>query len=140
MKSILNLINENFKKGDTLYSLVHGELILMSVDMNKNNDYPITCKCRDFPFNIVFDEYGRFKKGCGECILFPSKDNKKWNFKNKTLHLQLSKNTQQIYISDTIDNTESYIILKYNEKLECNKEFIENYFGDKTDLCVKICS
>lgn len=64
-------------KGTKLYSTVYGEVTLNKVSLEK----------RDYPINVVkkeggkeyFTKEGYLYKDCGECILFPSKNQKDWN-------------------------------------------------------------
>lgn len=64
-------------EGTKLYSTVYGEVVLKNVYIN--DTYPIvTAICHDK--NIVkFTEEGYYLKDCpGECVLFPSKDQRNW--------------------------------------------------------------
>lgn len=71
-------------KGTKLYSPICGECELIGVhekcgETRKN----ITVKyVSGIDYVAAFDEFGRYIKGVGECVLFPSKDNRDWsNFK-----------------------------------------------------------
>lgn len=73
----LAVILSKYPKGTKLYSMIHGEVVLDQVD-DTDISYPIVVKhgCRKFDF--TYD--GRY---CieydGECVLFPSKDQRDWN-------------------------------------------------------------
>ena len=63
-------------RGTKLYSTINGEVTFDCVDNNKG--YPIVVDCTYGP--IRYTRNGRFDKRCdGECILFPSKDQRDWN-------------------------------------------------------------
>ena len=74
----LAVILSNYPKGTKLYSTIHGVVELVSavtVDM----DYPITVTDKNNYF-ITFTRDGKFDKHYdGECVLFPSKEQRDWN-------------------------------------------------------------
>lgn len=74
----LAVILSNHPKGTKLYSTIHGVVELVSavtVDM----DYPITVADKNNYF-ITFTRDGKFDKHYdGECVLFPSKEQRDWN-------------------------------------------------------------
>ena len=74
-------ILKNAPKGLELYSPVGGKVKLYSV--KPNDIYPIVVE--NSLKNIYwFDEYGRINEK-GECLLFPSKENRDWNGWQKML-------------------------------------------------------
>ena len=73
-------ILKNAPKGTKLWSPLCGECKLIGVK-EEDNDYPILCKAND-GCNINFTNLGKFYKVIckdGECILFPSKENRDWS-------------------------------------------------------------
>lgn len=63
-------------RGTKLYSTINGEVTFDCVDNNKG--YPIVVNCTYG--SIRYTRNGRFDKRCdGECVLFPSKDQRDWN-------------------------------------------------------------
>ena len=63
--------------GTRLYSVIHGEVILNHVSSEDVN-YPIIAIWREG--TASFTRYGRYViKSDGECILFPSKDQRDWS-------------------------------------------------------------
>ena len=73
-------ILKNAPKGTKLWSPLCGESKLIGVK-EEDNDYPILCKAND-GCNINFTNLGKFYKVIcqdGECVLFPSKDNRDWS-------------------------------------------------------------
>lgn len=73
-------ILKNAPKGTKLWSPLCGECRLIGVK-EEDNDYPILCKAND-GCNINFTNLGKFYKVIckdGECVLFPSKENRDWS-------------------------------------------------------------
>lgn len=70
-------ILKNCPKGTKLYSTIHGEVILDRVD-DIDIYYPIVVKYNDS--QIEFTSDGRYYiEYDGECVLFPSKDQRDWS-------------------------------------------------------------
>ena len=69
-------ILKNCPSGTKLYSTIHGEVELVNVYNNR-----IRCKFyTDINFiNISFTSDGRWIENVGECVLFPSKENRDWS-------------------------------------------------------------
>ena len=89
MNENLNLVEilKDCPKGTKLYTPISGEVYLNRVYCN-NDDYPINVSC-DISGNgieLSFAKDGRYYSECedGECILFPSRDQRDWiKFKPK---------------------------------------------------------
>ena len=89
MNENLNLINilKDAPKGTKLYSPLYGECTFLYItDRSSNNSYLIVCETVDDYGNkhtTQFTEYGngRFisRYPNGECMLFPSKENRDWS-------------------------------------------------------------
>ena len=84
MNENLNLVEilKDCPKGTKLYTPISGEVYLNRVCCN-NDDYPIGVSC-DISGNgieLSFGKDGRYYTECedGECILFPSKDQRDWS-------------------------------------------------------------
>ena len=79
----LTKILKSAPKGLTLYSMVHGEVELERIDSKE--DYPIITSKGVNPHTQSFSEESFTKEGKiylyepGECILFPSKDQRDWS-------------------------------------------------------------
>ena len=76
----LTKILKDCPKGTKLYSLLHGEVLFRGID--ENSDYPIVY---DIIFSTdIINMYSITRNGTysnkynGECILFPSKDQRDW--------------------------------------------------------------
>lgn len=75
--NIAKILN-NAPKGTKLWSPICGECELVSV--RDTNTYPILCKSSE-GHDINFTEFGKYYGSLfknGECVLFPSKENKDW--------------------------------------------------------------
>lgn len=78
---IAHILQEMSQHEDSiiLYSPIWGECELHSVDLDRK--YPIKVVVRggenDAPFIVYFYADGTYHRG-GECMLFPSKDNRDW--------------------------------------------------------------
>lgn len=89
MNENINLVEilKDCPKGTKLYTPISGEVYLNRVYCN-NDDYPIGVSC-DISGNgieLSFSKDGRYYTECedGECILFPSRDQRDWSkFKPK---------------------------------------------------------
>ena len=83
MNENLNLIEilKDCPKGTKLYSPIVGEVEFNGIDINSRHPIGIRCKCGVDNFT----KDGRLFWDCdGECMLFPSKDQRDWRkFKNK---------------------------------------------------------
>lgn len=66
-------------KGTKLYSPLFGECELVHVDCINTNPYPIIIRVKDAEH--IFSKDGLFYKEYinGECMLFPSKENRDWS-------------------------------------------------------------
>ena len=74
---------KNVPKGTKLYSPMFGECVFCSINSFKD----ILVEYKE-GINCTFNLYGQFNSN-GECILFPSKENKDWNnfyFKVETFY------------------------------------------------------
>lgn len=79
MNEELNLVEilKNVPKGTEFYCSVVGDCKFLYISENK--DYPISISYSQGKDSMVLDEYGKEYKGKGECLLFPSKDQRDWN-------------------------------------------------------------
>lgn len=85
MEKELNLVDilKDCPKGTKLYSIIFGEVEFERIQTEYNTDYPIIFKYKDKDGNITIDSVtidGKFASyAIGECILFPSKDQRDWS-------------------------------------------------------------
>ena len=88
MNENLNLVEilKDCPEGTKLYSLIYGDVELVNVLQNEGVEYPIEVKLHN---NLIetFTNGGRLLVDYdGECVLFPSKDQRDWSkFKVKKL-------------------------------------------------------
>lgn len=74
----LTKILKNCPKGTKLYSTIHGEVTLIDSN-NTSQHYPISVKLNDNTVEIFTYEGKLLNKFDGECILFPSKEQRDWS-------------------------------------------------------------
>ena len=75
----LREILKDVPRGTKLYSTTHGDIYLEEIKAN-DSEYPIICYHNDFLVYFCFTKEGKHSQhGNGECILFPSKENRDWN-------------------------------------------------------------
>lgn len=73
----LALILKSCPKGTKLYSLVHGDVEFYAIDEH-STICPIVLKCGDDL--VPYSTSGKYIPGyMGECVLFPSKENRDWS-------------------------------------------------------------
>ena len=70
------LVLKHCPKGTKLYSLVHGEVTLEEV--KSVGKYPIKIALNN-NLSTYYSKDGLFFLGVGNCILFPSKEQRDWN-------------------------------------------------------------
>ena len=100
----LREILKDVPRGTKLYSTTHGDICFDCVDYN-DNVYPI--KCYEHCHNYIFTKEGKYDSSYnGECILFPSKEQRDW----RKFELPC-----QFRIGDIIYNEHSNFISIYKE-------------------------
>ena len=90
MNENLNLVEilKDCPKGTKLYSTVFGEVELEKISNDENDKYPIFIRLHDNTIDDVAKDGRYIGIYDGECVLFPSKDQRDWskfNPKNKEL-------------------------------------------------------
>jgi hypothetical protein len=143
----LTKILKNVPQETKLYSTIHGYVTLYCIDEDEIERYPILC-ITDSNFMFSFTKEGKYyNEYDGECILFPSKENRNWS----KFIIDLPKLTICFCFND--DDSSSKVIRFYNAKGEvfydgyssgcsmswehivpCDKYILEtNYFDPKDD-------
>lgn len=81
MNENLNLVEilKDCPKGTKLYSPIYGDVELLSVLQNYYGDYPIEIKLIDGSINGVTTDGRLYEYYNGECVLFPSRDQRDWS-------------------------------------------------------------
>ena len=81
MNENLNLVEilKDCPKGTKLYSPIYGDVELEEVYINDDKSYPIRVKIRKNTFNSFSEDGRNYREYNGECMLFPSKDNRDWS-------------------------------------------------------------
>lgn len=80
MEEKINLVDifKYVKEGTKFYCSTHGDVTFHSVLNADCIDYPLLFKS-EFNNELSLDMYGCYLKGIGECIIFPSKENRDWS-------------------------------------------------------------
>ena len=87
MNENLNLVEilKNCPEGTKLYSTTYGDVELIRVNQNDDVYYPIEIKLSDDSINSVTTDGRLCEYYNGECVLFPSKEQRDWSkFKVKS--------------------------------------------------------
>ena len=81
MNENLNLIEilKDCPKGTKLYSTVFGEVELEKINNDENDKYPIFIRLHDNSIDDVTKDGRYIGIYDGECVLFPSKDQRAWS-------------------------------------------------------------
>ena len=72
----LTKILKDCPKGFKLYSAVHGEVTFLSIE---NGTYPIGVLLKNYNCTAYYSSSGKAFTSYGECVLFPSKDQRDWS-------------------------------------------------------------
>ena len=88
MNENLNLVEilKDCPKGTKLYSTTYGDVELIRVNQNDDVDYPIEIKLSDDSINSVTTDGRLCEYYNGECVLFPSKEQRDWSKFNVKKH------------------------------------------------------
>ena len=81
MNENLNLVEilKDCPKGTKLYSPLFGDVEFVRVCQNNYVDFPVVIKLSDNTITSVTTDGRLYKYYNGECILFPSKEQRDWN-------------------------------------------------------------
>ena len=133
----LTKILKDCPKGTKLYSTIHGEVTL--IDSNDTSQhYPISVRLNDKKVEIFTYEGKLLNKFDGECILFPSKDQRDWSkftapwYKNEKFDPKTLKPFDKVLVSD-----------EHHTRWRCSffshivDQFQYKYFT--SDSCYKFC-
>ena len=86
MNENLDLVKilKNCPKGTKLYSPIYGDVELFEVNLKSNSKFPIEIELNNYTTDGLTKEGKMFDEFDGECMLFPSKDQRDWSkFKYK---------------------------------------------------------
>ena len=86
MNENLNLVEilKDCPKGTKLYSMIYGDVELEKISNDENDKYPIFIRLHDNTIDDVTKDGRYIGIYDGECVLFPSKDQRDWSkFKPK---------------------------------------------------------
>ena len=101
----LTKILKNCPKGTKLYSLVHGEVEFQCI--KSDSMYPIVIKLENGDIKSIASDGKIFNDYNGECIIFPSKDQKDWSkftapwFKKERFDPKTLKPFDKVIVADS---------------------------------------
>ena len=117
----LTKILKDYPAGTKLYSTIHGEVTLITSN-DTSQYYPINVRLNDKTLEIftsegkLLDEYG------GECVLFPSKDQRDWSkftapwYKNEKFDPRTLKPFDKVMVRD--DNYQAWVCTIFSHQGE----------------------
>ena len=118
MNENLNLIEilKDCPKGTKLYSMIHGDVEFVKV--SQFAEYPIEVKISDDSFDSFTNDGRMLDEYKGECMLFPSKEQKDWSkFKVKKEHFD--PKTLQVFDKVLVrDSSENWMIQLFSHIIE----------------------
>lgn len=126
MNENLNLVEilKDCSKGTKLYSTTYGDVELIRVNQNNDVYYPIKIKLSDDSINSVTTDGRLCEYYNGECILFPSKEQRDWS-KFKVKKPKFDPNTLQpfdkVLVRDT--NSEKWKIQLFSHVIERDVDY-----------------
>ena len=98
MNENLNLVEilKDCPKGTKLYSLIYGDVELEKISNDENDKYPIFIRLHDNTIDDVAKDGRYLGNYDGECVLFPSKDQRDWSkFKPTEAYITLDEPQEQ---------------------------------------------
>ena len=127
----LTKILKDCPKGTKLYSTIHGEVTL--IDSNDTSQhYPISVRLNDKTVEIFTYEGKLLNKFDGECILFPSKDQRDW-----------SKFTAPWYKKEKFDpktlNAFDRVLVRNYKTTKWRCEHFSHFDGGNYNPCIASC-
>ena len=122
MINIKNIL-KHAQKGLKLYSPAYGEVAYYGLD--KTGDMCIKETSTDRV--CLFDEYGRILYSTGECMLFPSEENRDWNTFGATISNYDSFKDGDVIVVCNENNIEDIMIFK-KAKLDDNGNVNVDYY------------
>lgn len=114
-------ILKDVPKGTKLWSVLHGEVKLLGVELGDYN-YPIVCETLCVRGNKeCFTEDGRFyNEFDGECVLFPSRECREWSkFNSPKFDTKMLKPFDQVLVRNSKDGCWFATIFSHIDG-ECN--------------------
>ena len=126
MNENLNLVEilKNCPEGTKLYSTTYGDVELIRVNQNDDVYYPIEIKLSDESINSVTTDGRLCEYYNGECILFPSKEQRDWSKFKVKKHRFDPKTLQpfdKVLVRDT--NSEKWKIQFFSHVIERDVDY-----------------
>ena len=127
----LTKILKDCPKGTKLYSTIHGEVTL--IDSNDTSQhYPISVRLNDKKVEIFTYEGKLLNKFDGECILFPSKDQRDWSKFTAPWYKREKSDPKTLKAFDRV------LVRNYKTtKWRC--DHVSHFDGDNYNPCIASC-
>lgn len=120
----LTKILKDCPKGTKLYSIIHGDVTLDYIYINDCDKYPIIVNIGRDSFESFTKDGRLYKEYDGECMLFPSKDNRDWStFKVPN---KLPKTWEEFCKNNPINRNEYWI--------DFDSTIIHSEFGERENV------
>lgn len=141
----LNLVEilKDCPKGTKLYSPAYGDVELLNVSQDKGTLYPIVIKIPSnstdtFTCGRSFDKDGRiFADYSGECLLFPSKEQRDWskfNVKKPKFDPKTLKPFDKVFVRDI--NSEKWRIQLFSHIIKDCFPYEYHCIGSCYNFCI----
>ena len=145
MNENLNLVEilKDCPKGTKLYSPAYGDVELLNVSQDKGTLYPIVIKIPSnstdtFTCGRSFDKDGRiFADYSGECLLFPSKEQRDWskfNVKKPKFDPKTLKPFDKVFVRDI--NSEKWRIQLFSHIIKDCFPYEYHCIGSCYNFCI----
>ena len=141
MNENLNLVEilKNCPEGTKLYSTTYGDVELIRVNQNDNVYYPIEIKLSDDSINSVTTDGRLCEYYNGECVLFPSKEQRDWSkFKVKSNKPKFDPKTLQTFDKVLVRdiNSEKWKIQLFSHIIKNCFPFEYHCIGSCYNFCI----
>lgn len=137
MNENLNLIEilKDCPKGTKLYSPIYGDVEFVCVLQNEGIEYPIQIKMSDDVLDGFTKDGRMFAEYKGECMLFPSREEKNWyNFKPK--QPKFDPKTLQPFDKVLVHDENNYWRCNFFSHITNHKFFPYTTAGDTYSHCI----
>ena len=136
MNENLNLIEilKDCPKGTKLYSMIHGDVEFVKV--SQFAEYPIEVKISDDSFDSFTNDGRMLDEYKGECMLFPSKEQKDWSkFKVKKEHFD--PKTLQVFDKVLVrDSSENWMIQLFSHIIKGETGYPYSCINNPYKYCI----
>ena len=119
----MNIIDK-IKVGDTLYSTIMGEATIIKIDSKNTCANNIIVKS-ELGLTFSFDKEGKYYT-TGECVLFPSKENRDWSTYSPKFNTSTLEPFDKILVRDYNNHCWTTSLYSHYEDYEEQRFYIAN--------------